>query len=265
MLRSLLVAAALLVPSPALLAQTAGGESQQFFTTGTWREFTRTVEEHYLRPRKLSVVELSPRQLAKVLGHAIARQAPYVGDDPQRRARYESLRAAAESALVGEMIYLSWLTGDDAGEAEAAVLSEDFAGAVQGLCDDEILALTGVRGDETVPSVLSAETAAAASARVPAPLRLPAVDGPPAGERQRCRFYVDPSLYTDAKPDYEWALVLRPWRGGFYYETWPIDPSWHVEHAKQPQNRLRPGQEIDLTGKKSDILARIEQLRMGCR
>ncbi|MGB5813979.1 MAG: hypothetical protein WBH85_01345 [Thermoanaerobaculia bacterium] len=250
----------------AAVAQPPGvcAEPEQVRSSPAWKAFISTLEDYYLAPQGLAPTDLSVNTLGKIMGHALGRQARYVGDDAQRRATFACIELGIEQGLgQAHQIYETVLgfSGATGGSENPSRLVQE---AAIGFFDEEIVALTGVGTDQSIPSIFSGETGMVGGAASTSGGSDPKREVPSA-HRLKCKFNLDPHLYTTVRPNYEWYLLRRPWKGnGYYYDAVEVNAEWSSDHAKRPDNRLRPDQLIVLKGTKDEVRQRVGEIQQEC-
>ena len=86
-------------------AAQAGCPSGNARSTPAWQAFEKIVERDYVQAGDLRPSSLSPQDWAIVLGHALGRQAPAVGDNEDNRAAFDCLEVGIQEVLVKGLIF----------------------------------------------------------------------------------------------------------------------------------------------------------------
>jgi hypothetical protein len=272
----LVVAAVLCSIRTAPLAAATCASDELFRELPVRAEFGRVVKLHYLDPGEVDFATLAPATTAKILGHALTRQARHVGDDFDAEALFECLVAAIEREL------------DDLEQAQGTLLGLDSPSSLRlravlgrarlGFHDTDVQTLTGVDGSLVLPSVFEGvapswgTTPAPTDEPRPASAQAPTAnvadsDAPvPEAKVHPCRFNIPPEMFDRRHRDRDWYLLERPWRdNGFRYDVVQVPSDRAAADPKRPENRLQAGQRVVAKGSKQEVADAIGRARIHCR
>ncbi|MDZ7708345.1 MAG: hypothetical protein U5J97_10750 [Trueperaceae bacterium] len=119
------------------------------------QRFSDYLNEHF--PMLRGDRSLSDADRAILVGYALGRQAPAVGDDPARRDAFDCLLVALEHATYWQAL----ASGPAFGFAMAADTFRTMYAAAMGMYDDRVSELTGYTPDTELPNVFDVDTAVA--------------------------------------------------------------------------------------------------------
>ena len=74
-------------------------QPEQARSSPAWQAFEKIVREHYVEPGNLHPSKLSAEDWALVLGHALGRQAPALGDSVDDRVAFDCLETGIKQVL----------------------------------------------------------------------------------------------------------------------------------------------------------------------
>ncbi len=117
------------------------------------QRFNALLNEHF--PMLRGDPTLSGTDRAILVGYALGRQAPAVGDDPVRRAAFDCLLIALDQATYWQAI----ASGPRFGFAMAADTFRTLYAAAMGMHDDRVFELTGYTPATALPNVFDVDSA----------------------------------------------------------------------------------------------------------
>jgi len=116
------------------------------------QRFNRFLDQHF--PMLRGDRALSVRDRAILVGYALGRQAPAVGDDAERRAAFDCLLIALDQTTYWEAI----ASGPTFGFAMAADTFRTMYAAAMGMHDERVFELTGYTPETALPNVFDVDT-----------------------------------------------------------------------------------------------------------